>query len=34
MQARVGFAMCGSFCTFDRVLAVLETLCGQYDDIL
>ena len=33
MQARVGFAMCGSFCTFDRVLAVLETLCGQYDDI-
>jgi dipicolinate synthase subunit B len=27
----VGFAMCGSFCTFERVLAQLERLCGQYD---
>ena len=25
---RVGFAICGSFCTHERVLRELERLCG------
>lgn len=28
---RVGFAFTGSFCTFNRVMAVLETVAAQYD---
>ena len=30
---RVGFAMCGSFCTHQQVLSELEKLCGQYSEI-
>lgn len=30
----IGFAMCGSFCTFDRVLAALEQLHESYPDII
>ena len=30
---RVGFAMCGSFCTHKQVLSELEKLCGQYSEI-
>jgi len=29
-QTRLGFAMCGSFCTYDRVLEVLRTLAETY----
>ena len=28
---RVGFAFTGSFCTFNRVMAVLETVAARYD---
>ena len=27
----VGFAMCGSFCTFSQVFPVMEELAGKYD---
>ena len=27
----VGFAVCGSFCTFSRILQELKSLCGTYD---
>ena len=30
---RVGFALCGSFCTHRQVLSELEKLCGQYSEI-
>ena len=30
---RVGFALCGSFCTHRQVLSELEKLCGQYRQI-
>lgn len=30
---RVGFAMCGSFCTHKQVLSELDKLCGQYSEI-
>ncbi len=30
----IGFAMCGSFCTFDRTFAALETLLQSYDNII
>ena len=30
----LGFAMCGSFCTFDPVLTALEALKAQYPDII
>lgn len=30
----LGFAMCGSFCTFDPVLTALEALKVQYPDII
>ena len=30
----VGFAMCGSFCTFDAVINVLEKLCGLYKTVV
>ena len=33
MQTRVGFAMCGSFCTFERVISVLRTLCIDYGSV-
>jgi len=30
---RLGFALCGSFCTFDRVIAVLESMCAAGWDV-
>ncbi len=33
MSVRIGFAMCGSFCTFERSLAALRRLREQYDHI-
>lgn len=30
-KLRVGLAMCGSFCTFDKVLAIAEDLKDRYD---
>ena len=27
----IGFALCGSFCTYGRVFPVMEVLAGQYD---
>lgn len=30
-KLRVGLAMCGSFCTFDKTLSIAETLKGRYD---
>lgn len=33
-QERVGFAICGSFCTHRRVLEELEKLCGEYENVL
>lgn len=33
-KERVGFALCGSFCTHEKVLAELEKLCGEYETVL
>ena len=33
-KERVGFALCGSFCTHAKVLRELETLCGEYETVL
>lgn len=33
-KERVGFAICGSFCTHARVLAELEKMCGEYESVL
>lgn len=33
-QERVGFALCGSFCTHQTVLTELEHLCGEYETVL
>jgi dipicolinate synthase subunit B len=30
----VGFAFCGSFCTFDKAIAVLEKVCDKYHNVL
>ncbi len=30
---KIGFAMCGSFCTFEKILKELETLCKTNADI-
>ena len=30
-KLRIGAAMCGSFCTFEKVLGVLESLAETYD---
>ena len=30
-KIRLGFAVCGSFCTFKRVLEELEKLAREYD---
>ena len=32
-KERIGFALCGSFCTHDKVLKELEKLCGEYETI-
>ena len=31
---RVGFALCGSFCTHGRALLELEKLCGEYGTVI
>ena len=31
---RGGFAICGSFCTHARILAELERLCKEYENVL
>lgn len=31
---RIGFALCGSFCTHKDVLRELEALCGEYETVL
>ena len=33
-KERVGFALCGSFCTHGQVLEELERLCGEYETVL
>lgn len=33
-KERVGFALCGSFCTHQKVLRELERLCGEYETVL
>lgn len=30
----IGFALCGSFCTFERSFAALETLLKSYDNVI
>jgi len=30
-KRKLGFAVCGSFCTFEKTLELLETLCQDYD---
>ena len=32
-KERVGFALCGSFCTHAQVLGELERLCGEYETV-
>ncbi len=32
-EARIGFALCGSFCTFERVITVLESMTGAGMDV-
>lgn len=32
-QVRVGFALCGSFCTFSQVMPILEQVKEQYGDV-
>lgn len=31
---RIGFAVCGSFCTFSRMFAELERLCAEYETVV
>lgn len=33
-QERVGFAVCGSFCTHEAILNVLEQLTGLYETVI
>lgn len=33
-QKTIGFALCGSFCTYEPVLSALSTLARQYDTVL
>ena len=33
MKATLGFALCGSFCTYDRIFPVMERLTKSYDII-
>ena len=30
---RVGFAFCGSFCTYDKAMAALEQVRARYGDV-
>ena len=29
----VGYALCGSYCTYDKAIGALEKLCGIYDSV-
>ena len=31
---RVGFAFCGSFCTYDKAMAALEQVKAEFDDVI
>lgn len=33
-KERVGFAVCGSFCTHEKVLKALEALTGIYETVI
>ena len=33
-KERIGFAMCGSFCTHKEGLKALEMLCGEYETVI
>lgn len=33
-EERIGFAMCGSFCTHKEALKALEALCGEYRTVV
>ncbi len=33
-QTRVGFALCGSYCTYDKVLAALKTVTKCYEHVV
>ncbi len=33
-RERVGFALCGSFCTHSEVLKALETICAEYETVI
>lgn len=33
-KERVGFALCGSFCTHQKVLRELERICGEYETVI
>ena len=33
-KERIGFAMCGSFCTHKEALTALETLCAEYETVV
>lgn len=33
-QGRIGFAMCGSYCTHAAVLTELEKLCSEYETVI
>lgn len=33
-EERIGFALCGSFCTHKEALKALEALCGEYETVI
>ena len=33
IEKNVGYALCGSYCTFDKAIDALEKLCGLYDSV-
>ena len=33
-KERIGFAMCGSFCTHKEALAALEVLCAEFETVI
>ena len=33
-QARIGFALCGSFCTWSKAMEVLARLAGRYETVV
>lgn len=33
-KERIGFALCGSFCTHQEALKALEALCGEYETVI